>query len=178
MKAGADTLVLGWGNPGRGDDGLGPEFVNQIECLNLPGVVTDSDYQLQVEDAAEVARYRRVLFVDADRRGAAPFWLERLQPREGGLSFSTHSVSPGALLAMVRDLFQARPEAWILGIRGYKFDAFDENLSARARANLDEAVEYLKAAVQRGGLQESRPVTVNKPNRTDLEGELCQTTNQ
>ena len=143
-----ETLILGWGNPGRGDDGLGPAFVQAMSEAGLAGVVTDSDYQLQVEDAAEIARFDRVLFVDADRTGAEPFWLGRLQPESASLAFSTHSVSPEAVLALARDLFQAEPEAWILGIRGYEFDEFEERLSNGAQRNLDAAVSAVEVAMQ------------------------------
>ena len=142
------TLILGWGNPGRGDDGLGPAFVQALSEAGLAGVVTDSDYQLQVEDAAEIARFDRVLFVDADRAGAEPFWLGRLQPEAASLAFSTHSVSPAAVLALARDLFQAEPEAWILGIRGYEFDEFEERLSDGAQRNLGAAVSAIESAMQ------------------------------
>jgi len=177
MRMRPEILILGWGNPGRGDDGLGPEFVGAIEALGLPGVVVDSDYQLQVEDAAEVARYRRVLFVDADRGGIEPFWLDRLWPDERSLSFSTHSVSPAAVLALARDLFQAEPEAWIMGIRGYEFDEFCEQISVGARSNLDQAVDYVESVVRRGSPKEVRPRTAMKPITTDDEGGQCQTTN-
>jgi len=172
-----EMLILGWGNPGRGDDGLGPEFVAAIETLGLPGIAVDSDYQLQVENAADVARFRRVLFVDADRSGAEPFWLGRLRPDERSLSFSTHSVAPAAVLALARDLFGAEPEAWIMGIRGYDFDEFLEQLSDRARSNLDQAVESLKSAIQGDGLQAVEPRTAMKPIAYDNEGGQCQTTN-
>jgi hydrogenase maturation protease len=144
----AETLILGWGNPGRGDDGLGPAFVQAMSESGLAGVVTDSDYQLQVEDAAEIARFDRVLFVDADCSGAEPFWLERLQAESASLAFSTHSVSPAAVLALARDLFDAEPEAWILGIRGYEFDEFEERLSNGAQRNLDAAVSAVEVAMQ------------------------------
>jgi hydrogenase maturation protease len=172
-----NTLVLGWGNPGRGDDGLGPAFVRAVDDLDLPGISVDSDYQLQVEDAAEVARFGRVLFVDADRGGAEPFWLSRLWPDERSLSFSTHSVAPAAVLALTRDLFRVQPEAWIMGIRGYEFDEFREGLSDRAWFNLDQAVNYLKSAVEGNGLHELMPKAARKPIMDDREGELCQTTN-
>ena len=171
-----DTLILGWGNPGRGDDGLGPELVRVIGERGLPGVVTDSDYQLQIENGAQVARYRRVVFVDADRTGAEPFWLDRLLPQDGGWTFSTHSVSPATVLALARDLFQAEPEAWLLGIRGYEFDEFHEQLSTRARSNLDEAVEFLTSAVRGGGMREIRRRAIIKSTINDHEGEPCQTT--
>ena len=171
------TLILGWGNPGRGDDGLGPEFIRVVEDLRLPGVEVGSNYQLQVEDAAEVARFRRVLFVDADRTGAAPFWLRPLHAQVSGLSFSTHSVAPAAILALGRDLFGAAPEAWILGIRGYEFDEFREQLSEEARSNLDQAVKHVKSAVVGGGLQEFPSPAVGQTIINDHEDELCLTRN-
>ncbi|MBZ0090172.1 MAG: hydrogenase maturation protease, partial [Thermoanaerobaculia bacterium] len=76
----AGTLVLAWGNPGRRDDGLGPAVAAALEALALPGVAVETGYQLEVEDAAELARYGRVLFVDADRAGEAPFQVRRLEP--------------------------------------------------------------------------------------------------
>jgi len=159
MTRRATTLILGWGNPGRVDDGLGPAFIEAVAKLGPPGVVLDADYQLTLEDAAEVARYDRVVFVDADRRGPAPFRMRRLRPSAHGFGFSTHGVEPGAVLALCRDLFHATPEAWLLGIRGYEFDRFGEGLSGRARANLDRAVEFFRTSF-------------DKPDR---EGERCPT---
>jgi len=155
----AKTLILGWGNPGRGDDGLGPAFIEILSKVAPPGVAFDSDYQLTVENAAEVARYDRVVFVDADRRGPAPFTMRKLDPSADGLSFSTHSVAPGAVLSLCRDLFHATPEAWLVGIRGYEFDRFGEGLSPRARANLARAVEFIRTSFA----------------TTDREGERCPT---
>lgn len=154
------TLILGWGNPGRLDDGLGPAFVESLEAMNLPGVEVDADYQLQIEDAAEIASYKRVVFVDADRIGAEPFWLRRLASSPSGAgtaSFTTHSVSPDAILTMTRELFDAEPEGWLLGIRGYEFSEFGEGLSDRARANLREAVEFVGSALRTGRLQSVEP---------------------
>jgi len=140
--SGTGTLVLAWGNPGRRDDGLGPAFAAALAERATPGVVVETDYQLQVEDAETLARHDRVLFVDADRAAEEPFQVRRLEPEPGGVGFTSHSVSPGRLLALGRDLFGARPEAWLMGIRGYEFDEFGEGLSPRARTNLELAVGF------------------------------------
>ena len=152
----ADTLILAWGNPGRLDDGLGPALAEAVADMGLPKVEVISDYQLQVEHAAEIADRRTVIFADADRQGSAPFSLERIHAAANGLGFSTHSVSPAALLALARDLFDCEPEAWLLGIRGYEFDDFGERISAGARENLAAAVAHLEAAVRSGRLLEVR----------------------
>jgi hydrogenase maturation protease len=148
MTSKATTLILGWGNPGRVDDGLGPAFIEALTECTPPGVTLDSDYQLTVENAAEVSRYDRVLFVDADRYGPEPFTMKRLEPAAGRPSFSTHGVEPGAVLSLCHDLFDVAPEAWILGIRGYEFDRFGEGLSPAARANLGHAVEFIRTSLE------------------------------
>ncbi len=151
------TLILAWGNPGRLDDGLGPALADEVSRLALPDTVVASDYQLQVEDAADVARRERVIFVDADRTGPAPFRFERIQAADSGFGFSTHSVTPAALLALARDLFGGEPEAWLMGIRGYEFDGFGERLSTPARQNLLAALAHLEAILASGRPSRVRP---------------------
>jgi hydrogenase maturation protease len=158
------TLVLGWGNPGRRDDGLGPALAAALSGAEATGVTVESDYQLQPEDAAELARHEEVLFVDAARAGAEPFEVRRLGAAAAGGSFTSHSVSPGQLLAIARDLFGARPRAWLLGIRGYEFDEFGEGLSPRASANLAVAADCVRRALARaGGLGTLRPPAPRSP---------------
>lgn len=170
------TLILGWGNPSRRDDGLGPALAERLAALDLPGVTVETDLQLHVEDVADLARHERVVFADAAREGEAPFWVRRGRAEGDGLSFTTHSVSPGALLTLSRRLFDAEPEAWILGVRGYDFDDFGEGLSAEAQSNLDEAVAFVESAVRGDGMREIRSSGASHPLDTDLEGEPCQTT--
>ena len=47
----SQTLLLGWGNDGRRDDGLGPAFARIFAERGLSRLTVSSDYQLQVEDA-------------------------------------------------------------------------------------------------------------------------------
>jgi hydrogenase maturation protease len=154
MAAAAPTiLLLGFGNPGRRDDGLGPALAEAAREWNLPGVTIDSDYQLTVEDAAEAARHQIVLFADAAVTGPDPFWIERLDPTTSPGSFSTHRVTPGAVLALARELFSAAPTGYLLAIRGYEFDQFDEGLSEKARENLKAAVSHLRAMLKDGHIR-------------------------
>lgn len=152
-----DVLLIGFGNPGRLDDGLGPALAGIVEEMNLPGVTVEADYQLTVEDAAGVARHDVVVFADADVGGAEPFWVKRIHPEATSLSFSSHSVGPQAVLSLAKELFHAEPEGYILGIRGYVFDEFGEKLSPKAKANLACAASYVEAAVLEGRFREVRP---------------------
>jgi hydrogenase maturation protease len=140
------VLVYGYGNPGRGDDGLGPALALALEQLAPPGTTVETGYQLSVEDAADLAEHEAVIFVDADVSGPEPFRFDRVQP-EAGFSFSTHSVAPGVLLALARDLFGKEVPGYTLGIRGYEFDGFRESLSPAARKNLEQALAFLRLAL-------------------------------
>lgn len=152
----APVLVIGYGNPGRGDDGLGPAFAESLEELNIEGVRVEASYQLTVEDAAALAVHEVVLFVDAAMEGPEPFRLERIRPRFSA-GFSTHHIDPPALLAMARELFGATAEAYVLAIRGYEFDDFGEALSEHATANLGAALEFVVPALRRGAMRKDPP---------------------
>jgi hydrogenase maturation protease len=141
------VLLIGFGNPGRRDDGLGPALAAAIERADLPHVTVDADYQLTVEDAAAVAAHDVVVFADADVDCAPPFYFEPIEPAPS-ISFSTHSISPAGVLGLARKLFGARTPGWLLGIRGHEFDVFEESLSDGGRANLDRAVEFLRQALR------------------------------
>lgn len=140
------TLVLGFGNPGRLDDGLGPAVVEALRAYELPGVTLDADYQLRVEDAAEIAGYDAVVFVDASLVAQAPFEVERVLP-EPDRRFSTHSVAPGALLGVAETCFGARVPGWIVGVRGEVFDDYGEGLSPEAERNRDAAIKFLASVL-------------------------------
>jgi len=153
-------LLIGYGNPGRLDDGLGPAFAKAAESLATPNVTVDANYQLTVEDADAVAKHEIVVFADADTAGIEPFWMKEIQPGPRQVSFSSHSISPEGVLALARDLFHATPKAYLLGIRGYEFNEFGQSLSPGARANLDEAVTFWRDACQKGlagTIREIRP---------------------
>jgi len=141
------TLVIGYGNPGRLDDGLGPACAEQVEARQLPGVTADATYQLSVEDAATVAAYERVVFADASVNGNEPFSFQPVAPVLD-VSFTSHSVAPGAIVAMARSMFGSKVEGFALGIRGYEFNAFGETLSERARENLAAAVAFLEETIR------------------------------
>ncbi|NJN63920.1 MAG: hydrogenase maturation protease [Acidobacteria bacterium] len=140
-------LVIGYGNPGRLDDGLGPAFAAAVEQLGVPGVAVDADYQLSVEDAAAIATHDVVIFADAAVTGAEPFSFTRITPKHA-LSFSTHSIEPEAVLALANGVFGATARGYALGIRGYLFNEFGEAISKDAQRNLAAAVSALEPVLR------------------------------
>jgi len=180
MTGAGDVLVIGFGNPGRLDDGLGPALARRIEALRIPGVTVEADYQLTVEDAADVAKHETVVFADADVNGPEPFSMRRIYPRASRLSFSSHSVAPEAVLTLARELFKAEPRGYLLGIRGYAFDEFGERLSEKAKANLEAAAGFLESALRGREFTEVRSGAWSGRSRaidTKEEDEICKTEN-
>lgn len=178
MTVHTQTLLLAWGNPGRLDDGLGPALARAVEAMRLPGVVVETAHQLQIEHSQLISRFDRVLFADADRVGPAPFSLSPLRPDCNGVCFSSHIVSPGAVLSLARDLFGAAPEAWLATVRGYEFDDFGERLSRGALSNLHAATLEIGTALASGRLDRIGSHRGEESPADDREVDSCQTANR
>lgn len=153
MTADTRVLVLGYGNPGRQDDGLGPAAAAEIARLAWPRVSVQDNYQLVIEDAADIAEHDVVWFVDAARSGAEPYAIRRLAAVPD-LEFTSHLLKAETLLAIVEQYYGRSPAAYLLGIRGYQFE-FLEGLTERASVNLAEAVAAMRQKI--GTLMEQEP---------------------
>lgn len=135
----APILVFGWGNPSRGDDALGPLFVERVESLGLPDVECLTDFQLQVEHALDLQNRQHILFVDASLSALAPFGTSLLTPRHDA-SFSTHAITPQSVMQVYVDLHKERPPpCHLLAIRGERFE-LGEGLSPAAASHLEAAL--------------------------------------
>jgi hydrogenase maturation protease len=140
------VLVLGYGNPGRQDDGLGPAAVAGIESLGWPNLTAFDNYQLNIEDAMDVADHDVVWFVDAARDGPSPFAVRELSPASS-IEFTSHLMRPEAILAIARQCYGATPRAFLLAIRGYDFE-FTEALTPDATDNLRAALAMLTDSIR------------------------------
>ncbi len=147
-------LVIGWGNPSRGDDALGPLFVEQLQAAagNAP-VEWLTDYQLQVEHALDLAGRERVLFVDAATHCAAPFEVTQVQPARDP-SFTTHALSPAALLQVYQQVgCGAPPPCSLLAIRAEHFE-LGQPPGPAALAHLAQALQWGQRWLAQGGIAE------------------------
>lgn len=140
----APVLIFGWGNPSRGDDALGPLFVERIEALGLPGVECQTDFQLQVEHALDLENRRAILFVDASFEAPAPYRHSRLFAARDA-SFTTHAMTPEAVMQVYEELHDEPPApCTLLAIRGERFE-LGESVSPAAAANLEAALNWAQA---------------------------------
>ena len=136
-------LFIGYGNPGRGDDGLGPALADRLEPLANETLTVDSDYQLTVENSADVARHDIVIFADATVKGAETYFFREIKP-EGSPRLDSHGLDPESVILLAKAIFGAAPKAYLLGVRGYEFEQFELQLSTKAAENLENALQYVK----------------------------------
>lgn len=135
-------LLFGYGNPGRGDDALGPELIGRIAKLHLADVECQNDMQLQVEHVTDLNGCDQVLFIDADMSCAEPFDISEIGAAKDD-SYTSHAMNPAALLHAYRQVYgKDAPPAFLLRIRGYDFELGDP-LSDKATANLEAATKLV-----------------------------------
>lgn len=144
------VLIIGFGNPGRCDDGLGPALAAEVDALHLPGFTVESNYQLCVEDAGQVAEHDVAVFADASVDALEPFEFRELHSTRTDATFTTHSTSPEAVAGLAHELYGADTRAYVLAIRGYRFNEFDESLSDPAVENLRAAVKFIRESLGTG----------------------------
>ncbi len=151
------TLVIGYGNLDRADDGvayyvintlrqrLGQEMLREDDTgLEELGAEIDSIFlvQLAPELIDVLALYHRIIFVDAhvydnvDNLYHTPVFPEYTP------STFTHHMSPPMMLALLKSIYRQEPAGHLVSIRGYNFD-FHRDLSADTKALVEPAVEYI-----------------------------------
>ena len=139
----AKALIIGYGNPLRGDDGLGwhaARLLDDIAPAHSAEVLTR--HQLMPELAQPISEVAIVIFVDAASEGTPGLLRWRpVEPQTGPASF-THHVSPELLLGMAGELYGRCPRAFIVSVAGKSFD-FGEELSPAVRAALPALVELV-----------------------------------
>ena len=159
MNAKQPVLIIGYGNPARGDDALGPACVQLLEAARETDAVADcfatlTDYQLQVEMTLDLADVEEVIFVDAHQNLPEPCRLIPVTPARDQ-SFSSHALSPSALLAAYTLFYdRAPPRAYVLAIAGSHF-TLGESMSPSAEVHLQHAFELLCAHLQRFAMSDS-----------------------
>ena len=141
-KSDYKTIILGIGNNGRQDDGLGWAFLDFLEELNTT-IDLEYRYQLQIEDAELISNYDRVIFVDATKEKTDDgFYLKPCKASEQ-YSFSTHALQPETIMFLTNKLYNHNPEASIFAIEGYDWE-LKIGLSENGTLNLDKAKKYFK----------------------------------
>jgi hydrogenase maturation protease len=161
----ANTLVIGYGNIHRQDDGVAFAVVNALRCYlgqvlldaaetgleQLGSPLADADpasvraafvLQLAPELLDLAADYDRLVFVDAHVHPEVDGLHSQVARPEYGAAAFTHHMTPGMFLALLEALYHRRPESQVVSVRGHCFD-FQVGLSAATAALVQPAVEQI-----------------------------------
>lgn len=142
------TLILAYGNPLRGDDGVGWQAAILLARELKDRVRVLARHQLTPELAEPMSQVERVIFIDAACGGpAGEVRCRQLESTCDAAQAFTHHVSPADLLAAARELYGHMPLAYLITINGGSFD-YRETLSPEVEAALPEVVACVLRLVQ------------------------------
>jgi hydrogenase maturation protease len=142
------TLIIGYGNTLRQDDGLGPaaaEALSRMQFAEPVEVILCQ--QLTPELAADLSAAERVAFIDAAEPGPLPAGTIRkteLLPCPPAASGVTHYFDPATLLALAGALYQHTPQAALFTMTAASF-----GLSETFTGAVQQALPDLIQAVAR-----------------------------
>ena len=140
-----DTLVVGLGNPLRGDDGIGPRAIQMLMAEALPAGVEVADGGTQGLGLVSLMEgWRRVILVDAANVGQPPGGFVRFTPQEGRLlgsdqQISIHNAGLRDALLLANTLELLPDEIVIYGMQPAKLD-WDDDLSPQVEAAMQDLI--------------------------------------
>lgn len=147
-------LLIGYGNPDREDDGVAWHILRAVAIkLGLPAPDSYEDefptnelidfafnLQLTPELAEDVSAYQYVCFIDA-HTGNIPEPVRLIDVEsEFQRSPFTHHLTPQSLLSICETVYNKKPNAALLSVRGYRF-LFTRELSEETEELVPQAVE-------------------------------------
>jgi hydrogenase maturation protease len=142
------TLVIGFGNTLRSDDGVGPRVAAAVAAWDLPNVEAIAVHQLTPELAARLAQARMVVFVDA-RPGAEADAYEVHPISAAPVSQAAgHTCDPRSLLNLARQAYGRHPSAWLVTVPATNL-LFGERLSPTAERESKAALRQIALVLTR-----------------------------
>ncbi len=166
----ATTLVVGLGNPLRGDDGVGWRVAEALRdelahadsggggVRGAGGIGPVDIEQLAVGGLTlmeHLVGYERAILIDAIATGLAPAGtvtcrpLDQVETRASAHLDSSHDAPLPAALEAGLALGAVLPsEIWTVGIEAVLHDRFEEELSAAASAAVPRAVDACRALLR------------------------------
>lgn len=145
------VLVVGYGNPLRSDDGVGPVVAQRLVAdARLPGADIRAEHQLTPELALDASRSSLVVLVDA-AEGSPPGEVASRWVAGGGADAQagpplTHHLDPASLLGLSRELFGTAPPLVVVSVGTATTDV-GEGLSPAVADAVGRAADAVVALV-------------------------------
>lgn len=140
--ASPSTLIIGYGNALRRDDGVGLKVATEVEKLGFSGTRSLSLHQLTPELAATLGEVDRVIFVDAGIN-CDTVQFQAIQPEEATGTQMGHFCDARSLLALSQILYHYAPQAWLITIPAVDFE-FGEQFSPLAENGVTQALQIIE----------------------------------
>ena len=138
------TLIVGYGNPLRGDDGVGQAVARAFSSEAIEGVEALACHQLAPELAERFAAAERVVLVDAAAgREAGEVSVVALQAAAARPPRLGHHFEPAELLRMAQAFYGRAPEAYLVTVGAGSFE-LGEQLSPSVAAALPEVLAAVR----------------------------------
>lgn len=147
------SLIIGYGNTLRGDDGLGPYIIEQLSMMTGGKFAGQASFlsvpQLDIALLPEMCNISNLIFIDARRDESDELVrVEEIRPRDRVQALHTsHSVGIGVLLRLAVDWYNAAPLCYAVLPKGYDF-CIVEGLSDQAKIAADLAIEKVLAILK------------------------------
>ncbi len=138
-----EALVIGIGNPWRGDDGIGHAVVDAL--ADTPGLATAKSHGEPAELMELWQGHDPVILVDAIVTGAAPGTLHRLDAREPlprGARYSSHGIGLAEAVELARSLDELPDTLIVHGIEPARLED-GAGLSPEIRDSLARVVRRI-----------------------------------
>lgn len=142
-----DGLILGYGNPLCGDDGVGWRVVEALARAVPQGWAAEAVHQLTPEWAEPISHAAAVVFVDA-AVGDCPGEVRDFPLAPAAGRAGSHETTPEGLLAMAQELFGRCPPALMVTITGGSFE-IAETLTPAVEAAVPVAAERVTSYLDR-----------------------------
>lgn len=142
---GRDIRLVGYGNPARRDDGIGPYVAGRLESVlkESRGIRVFSLHQLDPVLIEALKGADLIVFIDATAEPVSEGWvLTEIAPQTGSSPCLTHPCSPSFLLGLMVSIYGKAPPALMAAVQGDDF-GHGEGLSAAALQRAERVVSEI-----------------------------------
>lgn len=143
------VLILGYGNPLRGDDGAGWAVVERLQAGDMPASVDVLvQHQLLPEMIPAVSEAGLAIFVDATATGVpGTVQVQMVEPGDSLVKPFTHQLDPETVVSNALALYGRAPRAVIVTISGQSF-GYEEVLTDVVATAVAEAVTTIEKIIR------------------------------
>ncbi|EAZ88831.1 hydrogenase maturation protease [Crocosphaera chwakensis] len=144
-KNNSKTLIIGYGNTLRGDDGAGYKIAEIIDKWNLDNIKSLAIHQLTPDLAEKISQVDTVIFIDAvaiTDINTAKIEIKTISINQKSNNLLHHNT-PKQLLSLTKVIYKKVPKAYWILVPALNFN-FSEELSSFTQKYVNLTLEKIK----------------------------------